>query len=87
MANCKRSEVTAGEKLRYISMAIQILERSKSNNWRTDIIGIACQFSVAPKLKREDFESVLVLPLGEIVERYNRERVKMPTRSQLKRII
>jgi hypothetical protein len=87
MANYKRSEVTIGEKLRYISMAIQVLEINKSNDWHTDIIGIACQFSTAPKLKREDFESVLVLPLGEIVERYNKERVKMPTRAQLKKII
>jgi len=62
----KRSEVSLAEKFRVLSMAFDELDRRPDATWRTDIIGLACQFSVAPKLKREDFNDIMNMSVGEI---------------------
>jgi hypothetical protein len=68
----KRSEVTLEEKFRYIGMALMEMGNRPETKWRTDAIGIACQYSVAPKLKREDFDCILSMQVSEIIEMVRR---------------
>ncbi len=70
----KRSEVSLAEKFRVLSMAFDELDRRPDATWQTDIIGLACQFSVAPKLKREDFNEIMKMTVGEIVEVLTKNR-------------
>ncbi len=71
----KRSEVTLEEKFRYIGMALMEMGNRPETKWRTDAIGIACQYSVAPKLKREDFDCILPLQVSEIIDIVRRENL------------
>lgn len=59
MKNDKRSSVSLGEKFHYLSMAIDEISRRPMYDFKTDVIGLACQFSSQPKLKREDFGDML----------------------------
>lgn len=63
----KRSDVSIQEKFRCLSMAIDEVDKRPTTKWKTDIIGLACQYSVAPKLKREDFEGMLDLTIADVV--------------------
>ena len=65
----KRSEVTLERKFKYLAMAIDELERrSEGTVWKTDLIGLACQFSVNPKLKRQDFNDLINLSIKDIIQ-------------------
>jgi len=67
----KRQDISPSEKMKYISAAIEDLYRMRSYKPdfkpKTDIIGIACQFSVDPKLKREDFLPILNMTIQDII--------------------
>jgi hypothetical protein len=72
MGKRKRQEFTPAEKLRYISMAIEEVVKMRkfaNKNWkpRTSLIGLTCQYTSQPKLKPEDFESMLDMTLREII--------------------
>lgn len=64
-------DITPAEKMRYISLAVEFMTSgyNKIPNYKpkTDIIGLACQFSSRPKLKREDFLSIMNMTLTEII--------------------
>jgi len=53
-------------------MAIEEIYRMKqfhsTRKPKTDIIGYACQFTSYPKLKREDFELMLNMTIGDIIK-------------------
>ncbi len=63
----KRKDVTFGRKFKYLASAIDYMSLT-SVKQRTDVIGLACQFSSQPKLKREDFGGMLDMTLGEIMD-------------------
>lgn len=63
----KRNEVSLANKFHYLALAIDEIAHS-SRKPRTDVIGIACQYSSQPKLKREDFEGILDMTIGNIIE-------------------
>jgi len=69
----QRKDMTAAEKLRYISMAIEDVVRMKQQNIkpRTSLAGYACQFTCQPKLKQKDFEPMMNMTLAEIIESEN----------------
>jgi len=72
----KRKDITSSEKLRYISMAIEDIVRMRTHYFkkftpRTTLVGYACQFTVSPKLKPEDFEKMMNMTLKEIIESEN----------------
>lgn len=52
-------------KMNYLWLAIK--ENPKLN--RTDIIGIACQYSSNPKLKREDFNELLQMKICDFTKK------------------
>ncbi len=59
----KRSEVLVKEKVRLLALAIG----THSKRDRTDVIGCACQLSRRPKLKREDFTTILDMSFRDIM--------------------
>jgi hypothetical protein len=62
-----RRNVTLAEKFHYLAMAIDEMAcRQPNTKWKTDLIGIACQFSSQPKLKREDFVGILDYKIKDI---------------------
>lgn len=61
----KRKDVTIVRKLEFLTMALREREIRPDTKWRTDVIGIACQFSNNPKLKREDFDEILDIKLKD----------------------
>ena len=63
----KRKDVTKVRKLEYLTMALREREIRPDVKWKTDAIGIACQFSNNPKLKREDFDEILDMKLNDFV--------------------
>ncbi len=74
----KRKDVPLAIKLRYLSMALtEIADQRLSLNYKTDVIGIACQYSSSPKLKREDFKDIMKMSLGEIIKEVCKDR-KLP---------
>jgi len=68
-----RKNVSIGEKLNYLSLAIteRINMPKKRHHYqhKTDIIGLACQYSKNPKLRREDFDDILNITIKDIVSR------------------
>jgi len=68
MRKCKkRRNVTLAEKFHYLAMAIdEIACRQPNTKWKTDLIGVACQFSSQPKLKREDFKGIIDYSIKDI---------------------
>lgn len=70
----KRSQVSNGRKFQYLAMAINEVERREDGVWKTDIIGLACQYSFNPKLKREDFEAILNTPIINIIEQVTKDK-------------
>jgi hypothetical protein len=68
MKKNKRKDVSLGQKFQYPFLAINEMDISKGVvKYKTDVVGIACQFSSQPKLKREDFNGIMDLTLNEIV--------------------
>ena len=63
----RRKDVTIVRKLEYLAMGLREIEISPNTKWKTDAIGIACQFSSSPKLKREDFDEILDMKLKDFV--------------------
>ena len=51
----KRKNVPFSQKFHYLALAIDCMDIHRNTKFRTDLIGLACQFSSQPKLKREDF--------------------------------
>lgn len=65
----KRSEVSTLRKFSYLTLAINEVRNSPEKmKWKTDLIGLACQYSHKPKLKREDFDSLINLSIKNIIE-------------------
>lgn len=70
-----RKNVSLGNKFHYLALAIDEMYVLRPNvKYHTDVIGIACQFSSNPKLKRIDFKGILDLPLNEII-RLSKEKI------------
>jgi hypothetical protein len=65
----KRSEVSVKEKFRLLGLAIG----TRSKRDRTDVIGVACQLSRRPKLKREDFNAIMDISLRDIINATEKE--------------
>ncbi len=67
----RRKDISAAQKLRYISLAIEDVARMRVGNKgyvpKTSLIGYACQYTSQPKLKPEDFEPLLDMTLREII--------------------
>ena len=63
----KRKDVTKTTKLQYLILALREIELNPDVKWRTDVIGIACQYSSSPKLKREDFDEILDIKLKDFL--------------------
>ena len=63
----RRKDVTVVRKLEYLTMALREREIRPETKWKTDVIGIACQFSSSPKLRREDFDGILDMKLKEFL--------------------
>jgi hypothetical protein len=66
-----RKDVTFNQKFHYLSAAINAMTRREDAKWKTDVIGLACQCSSQPKLKREDFDGMLDMTLKEIANKLN----------------
>ncbi len=65
-----RNQISLTKKLRYlISAMYDDPEYVKSKKCKTDVIGIACQYSSHPKLKREDFKELFDMNIGELVNK------------------
>jgi hypothetical protein len=61
-----RRNVTLGEKFRLLAMAMREMEDRPNAKFKTDLIGIACQFSSQPKLKRKDFQGMIDYNIKDI---------------------
>jgi hypothetical protein len=66
-----RKNVTFGEKFHYLALAIDTMDGSPNTKWKTDAIGVACQFSSQPKLKREDFKGMLDMSIRDVLTTLN----------------
>jgi len=64
----KRSEVSLARKVSYLSLALMEIEESKHWRYKTDIIGIACQYSNNPKLKRQDFDGIVDMSINDLLK-------------------
>jgi hypothetical protein len=62
----KRRDVTLGEKFQLLAMAMKEMECRPETKFKTDLIGIACQFSSQPKLKRKDFQGIIDYSIKDI---------------------
>ena len=68
----KRKDVGLAEKFRFFAMAIdEMSSRQPEAKYKTDVFGIACQFSSQPKLKREDFKELAGMSIKQVVEELN----------------
>lgn len=61
-----RKNVTLGQKFHYLALAMDEMDCRPSTKWKTDLIGVARQYSSQPKLKREDFDGILDMTINEI---------------------
>jgi hypothetical protein len=65
----RRKDVTLGEKFHFLALAIdEMSSRQPDTKYKTDVIGIACQYSSQPKLKREDFKELAGMSIKQIME-------------------
>ena len=64
----RRKDVGLAEKFRFLALAIDHMDLSRAMHHKTDVIGIACQFSSQPKLKREDFKELAGMSIKQVVE-------------------
>jgi hypothetical protein len=62
-----RKNVTFGEKFHYLALAIDEMDIRRDAKFKTDLIGLACQFSSQPKLKREDFKGMLDMSIQDVL--------------------
>ena len=62
-----RRNVSYGQKFHYLALAIDTMDCRPNTKWKTDVIGVACQFSSQPKLKREDFGAMLDMSIQDIL--------------------
>jgi hypothetical protein len=67
----KRKNVPFSNKFHYLARAIDIMDIHNNTKFKTDVIGIACQCSSQPKLKREDFDGILDMTIQDVVEKLN----------------
>ena len=67
----KRKNVPFSNKFHYLSRAIDVMDVHKNMKFRTDVIGLACQISSQPKLKREDFDGMLDMTIQDVTEKLN----------------
>lgn len=69
MARKKRKDVSIGNKFHYLALAFDEMYVLRPNaKYHTDLIGIACQFSSRPKLKRSDFDGLLNFTINDIIK-------------------
>ena len=66
-----RKNVTLGQKFHYLALAMDEMDCRPSTKWKTDLIGVARQYSSQPKLKREDFDGILDMTIQDVVEKLN----------------
>jgi len=64
----KRKDVGLAEKFTYLARAIDIMDRTPETKRKTDVIGLACQMTSQPKLKREDFKELAGMSIKQVVE-------------------
>ena len=62
-----RKDVTFGQKFHYLALAIDYMDVHRDAKFKTDLIGVACQFSSQPKLKREDFKGMLNMSIQDVL--------------------
>jgi hypothetical protein len=62
-----RKNVTLGQKFHYFALAIDEMDICRNTKFKTDLIGLACQFSSQPKLKREDFKGMLDMSIQDVL--------------------
>jgi hypothetical protein len=63
----KRKNVPFSQKFHYLALAIDCMDIHRNTKFRTDLIGLACQFSSQPKLKREDFKGMLDMSIQDVL--------------------
>ena len=63
----RRKDVSYVQKLEYITLALREIELRPDTKFKTDVIGLACQFSSQPKLKREDFHGVINMRIKDFI--------------------
>jgi hypothetical protein len=64
----RRKDIGLAEKFRFLALAIDCMDRTRAMHHKTDVIGVACQFSSQPKLKREDFKELAGMSIKQVVE-------------------
>ena len=62
-----RKNVTLGQKFHYLALAMDEMDCRPSTKWKTDLIGVARQYSSQPKLKREDFKGMLNMSIQDVL--------------------
>ncbi len=63
----KRKNVSFSQKFHYLALAIDEMSCKPQRKYKTDVIGVACQFSSQPKLKREDFEGIIDMSIHNVL--------------------
>jgi len=63
----KRKDVSYVRKLEYVTLALREIESRPDTRFKTDVIGLACQFSSQPKLKREDFHNLINMRIKDFI--------------------
>ena len=66
-----RKDVTFGQKFHYLALAIDEMDCTRNTKWKVNVIGLACQFSSQPKLKREDFNGMLDMKIQDVLRILN----------------
>lgn len=64
----QRKDVPIYRKLQAITEAVRDFKTLDLKR-KTDIVGVACQNTSAPRLKREDFDGIMDLTLRQIMEK------------------
>ena len=72
----RRKDVTKIRKLEYLVLALREFEINPDVKFKTDVIGIAMQFSTSPKLKREDFDEVLNMTISDFANKFPNNSLK-----------
>lgn len=67
----RRKNISFSQKFHYLSHAIDVMDIHKNMKFKTDLIGLACQISSQPKLKREDFDGILDMTIQDVAEKLN----------------
>lgn len=67
MIRNKRADVPISRKFEYLAMALKEISIRPNAKRKTDAIGLACQFSTCPKLRRKDFYVLEQMTINQIL--------------------